>query len=373
MTAPTRSPAARATCTTSSCRAWPTARSSAPAIRTRASCASTSRRAAALPGVLAVVTGADVEQHPFGFAKDQLALKTGKVRCVRDEIAAVAAESAAIAEEALDLIEVEYAELPAVFDPLAAVRPGAPLVHEERPHQPHRSALPVQPRRRGACVRDGRRGGRGRVSAELRHAGLSGHDGRHRRLGRRGPADHVVHHPGAVSLPARSRPGARHHRRSRPGAAAAGRRQLRPRARSLSDRRDRRAAGPPRAAAGEDRVRAAGGVRGVPHARAVHDPPAYRRRRAGPAAGPRLPRGHRQRRLCLLGLHHAVRDALDGGRPLSVPGGAVRHDDRLHQQSLFRLDAGLRQPRIDVRGRERRWTSSPTGSASTASSCAGAT
>ena len=93
-------------------------------------------RAAALPGVLAVITGADVEQHPFGFVKDQLALKTGKVRCVRDEIAAVAAESPALAEEALTLIDVEYAELLAVFDPLAAVRPeimgvialnGAPL------------------------------------------------------------------------------------------------------------------------------------------------------------------------------------------------------------------------------------------------------
>ena len=90
------------------------------------------RRAAALPGVLAVITGADVEQQPFGFARDQLALKVDKVRCVRDEIAAVAAESAAIAEEALALIEVEYAELPAVFDPVAATRPGAPLVHEER-------------------------------------------------------------------------------------------------------------------------------------------------------------------------------------------------------------------------------------------------
>jgi CO/xanthine dehydrogenase Mo-binding subunit len=90
-------------------------------------------RAAALPGVLAVLTGAQVEQHPFGFAKDQLALKTEKVRCVRDEVAAVAAESAAIAEAALDLIDVEYEELPAVFDPRAAVRPGAPLVHEERP------------------------------------------------------------------------------------------------------------------------------------------------------------------------------------------------------------------------------------------------
>ena len=89
-------------------------------------------RAAALPGVLAVITGADVEQHPFGFARDQLALKTDTVRCVRDEVAAVAAESAAVAEAALELIEVEYAERPAVFDPLAAVRPGAPLVHEVR-------------------------------------------------------------------------------------------------------------------------------------------------------------------------------------------------------------------------------------------------
>ena len=90
------------------------------------------RRAAALPGVLAVLTGSDVQQQPFGFAGDQLALKTGTVRCVRDEVAAVAAESAAVAEAALELIEVEYAELPAVFDPLAAVRGGAPLVHETR-------------------------------------------------------------------------------------------------------------------------------------------------------------------------------------------------------------------------------------------------
>lgn len=90
------------------------------------------RRAAAVPGVLAVATGADVDQRPFGFARDQLALKTGTVRCVRDEIAAVAAESPAIAEEALALIDVEYDALPAVFDPDLALRPGAPLVHEGR-------------------------------------------------------------------------------------------------------------------------------------------------------------------------------------------------------------------------------------------------
>jgi len=88
-------------------------------------------RARARPGVLAVVTGDDVSQHPFGFAKDQLALKRGKVRCIRDEVAAVAAETPEIAEEALALIDVEYEELPAVFDPLKALEPGAPLVHEE--------------------------------------------------------------------------------------------------------------------------------------------------------------------------------------------------------------------------------------------------
>src|SRR5213593_1933698 len=89
------------------------------------------RRASALPGVLAVLTGDDVEPRPFGVAKDQTALKRGKVRSVRDEVAAVAAETPEIAEAALALIDVEYAELPAVFDPHAALAPGAPLVHEE--------------------------------------------------------------------------------------------------------------------------------------------------------------------------------------------------------------------------------------------------
>ena len=92
--------------------------------------------AAAMPGVLAVITADDVEQHPFGFAKDHLALKGGpgdgrKVRCIRDEICAVAAEREDIAQQAVELIKVEYEELPAVFDPDAALRPGAPLVHDE--------------------------------------------------------------------------------------------------------------------------------------------------------------------------------------------------------------------------------------------------
>src|SRR5215510_6952961 len=92
-------------------------------------------RAEALPGVIGVITAERVEQHPFGFAKDHLALKGGprdgrKVRSIRDEIAAVAAESEAVAQEALELIDVDYEELPGVFDPDAALARGAPLIHE---------------------------------------------------------------------------------------------------------------------------------------------------------------------------------------------------------------------------------------------------
>ncbi len=92
-------------------------------------------RARALPGVVTVITAEDVEQQPIGLAKDHLPLKGGasdgrKARCIRDEIAAVAAESPLIAQEALEAIEVEYEELPGVFSPEEALRPGAPLVHE---------------------------------------------------------------------------------------------------------------------------------------------------------------------------------------------------------------------------------------------------
>jgi xanthine dehydrogenase molybdenum-binding subunit len=89
-------------------------------------------RALALPGVKAVLTGSDVPNNfKFGFLKDNPPLKTGKVLSTRDEIAAVAAISPEVAEEALDLIDVEYEELPGIFDPLEAMKEGAALVHEE--------------------------------------------------------------------------------------------------------------------------------------------------------------------------------------------------------------------------------------------------
>ncbi|MBZ0145324.1 MAG: molybdopterin-dependent oxidoreductase, partial [Rhodocyclaceae bacterium] len=90
--------------------------------------------AKALPGVHAVITAADVPyQRPIGVAKDHFPLKTDRVRSLRDEIAAVAAETEAIAEAALKLIKVEYEDLPVLADPNDSLKPDAPLIHPE-PH-----------------------------------------------------------------------------------------------------------------------------------------------------------------------------------------------------------------------------------------------
>ena len=64
--------------------------------------------------------------------KDQPVVAIDRVRYVGDVIAAVAAEERDIAEEALDLIEVEYEPLPAVFDPVEAMKPEAPVLQTER-------------------------------------------------------------------------------------------------------------------------------------------------------------------------------------------------------------------------------------------------
>jgi len=87
-------------------------------------------KAKRLPGVRAVITGFDTPEIRVGFLRDNVALKKDKVRQYRDEVAAVAAVSAEVAREAVDLIEVEYEPLPAVFDPEEALREGAPRVHE---------------------------------------------------------------------------------------------------------------------------------------------------------------------------------------------------------------------------------------------------
>jgi putative selenate reductase molybdopterin-binding subunit len=97
------------------------------------------RAAAALPGVRAVLHHGNTPRvkyasggqswpnpHPY----DQVSFDD-KVRHVGDRVAVVAADSIEIAEEAVRLIDVTYEVLPAVFDELEAMRPGAPVIHDE--------------------------------------------------------------------------------------------------------------------------------------------------------------------------------------------------------------------------------------------------
>jgi len=89
--------------------------------------------AKALPGVHAVLTGADVPNVFVGTRiKDQPVLVSERVRFVGDSVAAVAADTEEIAEQALMLVDVEYEELPGVYDPVKALQPGTPLIHEDR-------------------------------------------------------------------------------------------------------------------------------------------------------------------------------------------------------------------------------------------------
>src|SRR5262245_34920829 len=89
-------------------------------------------RAKQLPGVKAIITSADVNPRLIGaILQDMPILARDRVRYAGEEIAAVAAVDADIAEEAIDLIDVEYEPLPAVFDPLEAMKPGAPVLHPE--------------------------------------------------------------------------------------------------------------------------------------------------------------------------------------------------------------------------------------------------
>jgi len=112
-------------------------------------------KAKAHPGVVAVLTHKDVSRIPIttagqGYPEpspyDEFILDN-KVRYVGDKVALVAAETDEIAEEALQLIEVEYEVLPAVLDPRKAMRASAPVIHDEKdcyipipvPYEPERN------------------------------------------------------------------------------------------------------------------------------------------------------------------------------------------------------------------------------------------
>jgi CO/xanthine dehydrogenase Mo-binding subunit len=88
-------------------------------------------KAAALPGVEAVITAQDFPYLPVGpVVKDETILAREKVRYVGEAVAAVAAVDRETALEALKLIEIEYDELAAVLSPEDALAPGAPIIHE---------------------------------------------------------------------------------------------------------------------------------------------------------------------------------------------------------------------------------------------------
>ncbi len=87
-------------------------------------------KAERLSGIRAVITAYNSREVRLGFLRDNFALKKDKVRQYRDEIAAVAAIDPDIAEEAVDLIKVEYEPLPGLFSPREAMKKGSPLIHE---------------------------------------------------------------------------------------------------------------------------------------------------------------------------------------------------------------------------------------------------
>lgn len=90
-------------------------------------------RALQIPGVVGVLTAGDVPgKNLFGLInKDQPLLAKDKVRFMGEAIALVVAEDEKAAQKALDAVEVVYEDLPTLFDPEAALREGAPLIHDK--------------------------------------------------------------------------------------------------------------------------------------------------------------------------------------------------------------------------------------------------
>jgi 2-furoyl-CoA dehydrogenase large subunit len=88
------------------------------------------------PGVVGVLTGADAQalSRPFSVGVTApihyYCLAVDKTRFVGEPVAVVVARSRYLAEDALDLVRVDYEPLPAVVDPERALEPGAPILHE---------------------------------------------------------------------------------------------------------------------------------------------------------------------------------------------------------------------------------------------------
>src|SRR5919197_820883 len=97
-------------------------------------------RAQAVEGVVAVVTGELLAQHNLAWmptlsGDTQAVLATDKVRMQGQEVACVIAESAYVAHDALELIDVDYEPLPVVISPQQALEEGAPLIRDDKEDQ----------------------------------------------------------------------------------------------------------------------------------------------------------------------------------------------------------------------------------------------
>jgi 4-hydroxybenzoyl-CoA reductase subunit alpha len=134
-------------------------------------------RALALEGVVAVVTGKDAP-NPYGIlpvGHDEHALALDKVRYVGDNVACVAAVSEAVAEKAVELIEVEYELLPAYFDPEQSMTAEADLIHDNKAHNVekdyhHLFGDPGKALAEAAYVAEGRY-----IANEVTHAAMEPH------------------------------------------------------------------------------------------------------------------------------------------------------------------------------------------------------
>ena len=96
--------------------------------------------AEAVPGVVAVVTGELLAQHSLAWmptlsGDTQAVLATDKVRFQGQEVAAVIAESAYIAKDAAELIDVDYEPLPPITSPQQALAEGAPVIRDDKEGQ----------------------------------------------------------------------------------------------------------------------------------------------------------------------------------------------------------------------------------------------
>ncbi len=90
-------------------------------------------KAAAVPGIQAIVTADDTPMVGVGVTKDNPPLKKDIVLSMRDELVAVAGETEEAVDKALALIEIEYEDLPAIFDPAEALEEGAHQMHDDKP------------------------------------------------------------------------------------------------------------------------------------------------------------------------------------------------------------------------------------------------